>query len=139
MSRQVGVYRRLLRVYPSAFRDEYGEEMTRLFADQLAEARSTGGRAAVPILWVRVAVDLASTAPRQHLGRERPMAQSVDGPVVEIDQVRHVNRVPRLVLRLLPLWVFLAPRLVVQAASDPFFDHSSEVAELPLCDNALGL
>jgi len=113
--------------------------MTRLFADQLSEARSSGGRVAVSRLWIRSAVDLAWTAPRQHLRRERRMAQSVDGPIVEIGPAGHVNRLPRIVLGLIPLWLFLAHRLAVPAARDPFFFKPPEVLGLPMGVIALGL
>jgi hypothetical protein len=139
MSRQVSLYRGLLRVYPSAFRDEYGEEMTRLFAEQLADARSAGRPSAVPALWIRIVIDLASTAPRQHVRRERQMAQPTEGPVVEVEPARHANRVPRMVLGLLPIWAFVAHRLMVPAYKDPFFAKPPEAVGLPLGVVALGL
>ena len=55
-----GVYRCLLRVYPRSFRDEYGPDMVLLFTDQLRHEPA-------PRLWLRVAVDLAVTAPARHL------------------------------------------------------------------------
>jgi putative ABC transport system permease protein len=36
-------YRRLLRLFPRAFRDEYGEEMVRLYVDRCAEVRGRRG------------------------------------------------------------------------------------------------
>ena len=35
----IGLYRRLLYLFPSSFRVEYGEEMTDLFADRIGVAR----------------------------------------------------------------------------------------------------
>jgi hypothetical protein len=139
VNRQVRLYRHLLRIYPSAFRDEYEAEMTRLFADQLAEARSFGRPIAVALLWVRSTVDVLSTAPGQHMGRERQMAKTVDGPVVEIDAERRVSRIPRVALGLLPLWLFLAHRTAVPAAKDPFFFKPPEVLGLPMGVIALAL
>jgi hypothetical protein len=139
MSRQVSLYRGLLRVYPSAFRDEYGEEMTRLFAEQLADARSAGRPSAVPALWIRIVIDLASTAPRQHVRRERQMAQPTEGPVVEVEPARHANRVPRMVLGLLPIWAFVAHRLMVPAYKDPIFAKPPEVFGMPMGVVALAL
>lgn len=139
MSRQVSLYRGLQRVYPSAFRDEYGEEMTRLFAEQLADARSTGRASAVPALWMRIVIDLASTAPREHVRRERQMAQQTEGPVVEVEPSRHANRVPRIVLGLLPIWAFVAHRLMVPAYRDPIFAKPPEMLGLPFGIVALGL
>jgi hypothetical protein len=59
-SRSVRVYRGLLRVYPRAFRDEYGTDMALLFADQLRDE-------AAPRVWARGVVDLAITIPARHL------------------------------------------------------------------------
>jgi hypothetical protein len=139
VSRHVRLYRGLLRVFPSAFRDEYEDEMTRLFADQLAEARSASERIAVPRLWLRCAADLASTAPRQHLGREHRMAQTVDGRVAGIDAEQRVSRARRMVVGLIPLWLFLVHRLAVPAASDPFFLKPPEMLGLPMGVIALAL
>lgn len=55
-----GVYRTLLRCYPSRFRQEYGRDMALLFEDQL----DNEGAARV---WARALVDLAITIPTQHL------------------------------------------------------------------------
>ena len=49
----------LLHVYPSWFREAYGEEMRDLFRSRLLRARSTGS---VVRLWVRVASDALRTA-----------------------------------------------------------------------------
>ena len=38
------VYRALLHCYPAAFRQEYGNQMLLMFAEQLGEARRTGSR-----------------------------------------------------------------------------------------------
>jgi predicted permease len=55
-------YRLLLRLLPASFRDEYGGEMTALFADRLAAA-SPAGRAA---LWAGEIASLVATAARTH-------------------------------------------------------------------------
>ena len=54
------IYRRLLRLYPGDFRDEYGHEMTLLF-----RARATDG---LLRLWFQVLGDLLFHAPREHWG-----------------------------------------------------------------------
>ena len=56
------LYRALLRVYPASFRNEYGEEMVRLFAERRRHL-SASGRAA---LWIEAAGDALVTAPRVH-------------------------------------------------------------------------
>ena len=54
------LYRTLLRLYPSAFRREYGEDLVAHYADLVADR---GARAAR----TRTALDLAITIPRYHL------------------------------------------------------------------------
>ena len=69
MSIHERIYRRLLWLYPAAFRARYAEPMAQLFADQL---RETG-----PLrLWVRTAGDLVSSAVAEHLRRDRTVAHS---------------------------------------------------------------
>jgi putative ABC transport system permease protein len=52
------LYRRLLRLYPRDFRDEYGEEMSLLFRDRTSEGSSR--------LWPQVLGDLLVHAPKEH-------------------------------------------------------------------------
>ena len=59
----MALYRLLLWLYPTSFRNEYGEEMTRLFAERWRRA-STTGRAG---LWLEAIGDLVATAPAIHL------------------------------------------------------------------------
>jgi putative ABC transport system permease protein len=59
----VTLYRALLRCYPAAFRDEYGEQMLLAFTDQLDDAPSRGRRAAV---WTEAARDALAVAPKEH-------------------------------------------------------------------------
>src|SRR5262245_15227760 len=60
------VYRALLRVYPAAFRHEYGGQMFLVFDEQLGEARRSGGRLQLAALWLRPAWDALTVAPREH-------------------------------------------------------------------------
>jgi putative ABC transport system permease protein len=60
MRRSERIYRRLLRLYPGDFREEYGQEMTLLF-----RARATDG---LLRLWFQVLGDLLFHAPREHWG-----------------------------------------------------------------------
>jgi putative ABC transport system permease protein len=57
------LYRFLLHLYPSSFRDEYGEEMVRLFAERRRDA-SLPGRVA---LHAEAVSDALATAPRIHI------------------------------------------------------------------------
>jgi hypothetical protein len=60
------VYRALLRCYPAAFRHEYGNQMLLMFAEQLGEARRTGGRFQQAALWAQATSDAVIIAPREH-------------------------------------------------------------------------
>jgi predicted permease len=56
----VRLYRRLLRLYPREFLEEYGVEMTRLYRDR---ARDEGALR----LWLDLLRDVPRTAPREHI------------------------------------------------------------------------
>ena len=62
----VRLYRRLLKLYPAGFRENYAGEMERQVLDEMAESR---GPFALAGLWIRILVDLAVTVPSQ-LARE---------------------------------------------------------------------
>ncbi len=53
------LYRSLVRLYPSAFRHEYGDDLVAHFADLVADRGARAARA-------RTALDLAITIPRYH-------------------------------------------------------------------------
>ncbi len=59
-------YRALLYCYPAAFRHEYGNQMLLLFAEQLGEARRTGGQFQPAGLWLQAALDALTVAPKEH-------------------------------------------------------------------------
>lgn len=56
----VGLYRRLLRLYPRPFRNEYGLDMVLLFTNQLHDEPT-------PRVLARGAIDVAITVPARHL------------------------------------------------------------------------
>src|SRR5258708_25762172 len=60
------VYRALLYCYPAAFRHEYGNQMQVMFAEQLGEARRTGGRLEQAALWMGASLDIFTIAPKEH-------------------------------------------------------------------------
>ena len=60
------VYRALLYCYPAAFRQEYGNQMFLMFAEQLGEARRTGSRLEAAALWLRATMDALTIAPKEH-------------------------------------------------------------------------
>jgi predicted permease len=66
MMRAKSVYRALLQCYPAAFRQEYGNQMLLMFAEQLGEARRSGGRLEPAALWVDATLDALTIAPKEH-------------------------------------------------------------------------
>jgi putative ABC transport system permease protein len=54
------VYRRLLRLYPRDFSDDYADEMTRLYRDRVRGEGATS-------VWLALVADLARTAPKEQL------------------------------------------------------------------------
>jgi len=131
------LYRRLLLLYPQEFRDDYGDEMRRLFAEQLWDARTAGRRLAITTLWARTLLDIATTAPREHLSRPTLVRQPVDGAVATVRPSRQPRPLRYVVLGLTPLWVFLAG--AATAANAPLFKRPPEMAGLPLGVVAAGL
>jgi predicted permease len=59
-------YRALLHCYPAAFRNEYGNQMLLMFAEQLGEARRTGGPLEQAALWAHATLDALTVAPKEH-------------------------------------------------------------------------
>ncbi len=64
--RAKAVYRALLYFYPAAFRHEYGDQMLYMFAEQLDDARQSGGQLTQARLWLRAALDAFIIAPQEH-------------------------------------------------------------------------
>jgi predicted permease len=61
----VRAYRLLQRLLPRPFRDRFGRDMADVFADRRRHARRKG-RVALTTLWIHTAIDLGSTAWREH-------------------------------------------------------------------------
>jgi hypothetical protein len=61
MNLEARIYQALLKLYPREFRDEYGEEMTRVFQESLSSQGSSFG------FWMRVIWDVISSALRENL------------------------------------------------------------------------
>jgi putative ABC transport system permease protein len=62
MRRSLRLYRWLLKLYPTGFRDQYGTPMQREFQDEYAEVQ---GRRDLLRFWARTVGDIARSAPRQ--------------------------------------------------------------------------
>ena len=74
------VYRALLRLYPEPFRSRFGEELVQLFGDVLRDARDgRPGAGGVAATWLRILIDVALTAPPEHL-EQRRVAHSLSRP-----------------------------------------------------------
>lgn len=132
MNRQVAAFRRLLRVYPAAFRAEYADEMTRLFAEQLDDASTSERRSAIARLWVTTLVDLAVTAPGHHIRREERVPRPVDLGAASSFVTRGVpGPGPRILLGLLPLWGFGFLVLAAPGSVDPLFSNPPAILGLP--------
>jgi hypothetical protein len=70
------VYRGILGVYPAEFRRRFGEDMVQLFHDRLRDARSGGAPGGAVLAWIALLTDVVLTAPREHLRRNRTVANS---------------------------------------------------------------
>jgi hypothetical protein len=133
VSRHERVYRRLLRLYPERFRSAYADEMTRLFADQLRDAKASHEPFAVAGLWIRCIVDLVATAPGHHIRREQTVPQTVDAAPAAIpaSHQRAGNRALRVLIGFLPLWVLLFLLVAAPNFMAPMFANPPEVYGLP--------
>ena len=60
-------YARLLKLYPQAHREAYGESMLQVFGDQCREAQACRGGPGLLALWLRTLLDLAVSILREHV------------------------------------------------------------------------
>ena len=133
MTRSERVYRKLLLIYPRAFRAQYEEEMVRLFLDELRDARHsarTGERAS---LWLRTVADIASSAPGELVRRESPVAKQVDPGSVALDVSPQRTGPMRLgyALASLPFVLIIAVPLIASGFFEPIFANPPEILGLP--------
>jgi len=132
MNRQVSMYRWLLRLYSAGFRREFGDEMARLFAEQLADARAGDDTLAVARLWVSTLIDLGLTAPGERIRRDEPVARIVTvGSDFGGTEPRRPASMPRLLLGLLPMWVFLFFSLAAPGYLDPLYLNPPGILGVP--------
>jgi hypothetical protein len=61
------IYEQLLRAYPAKFRDEYGAPMAQVFRDCHRAEKRRGKLAGIAGLWLRTLLDVAHSAPQQHI------------------------------------------------------------------------
>jgi hypothetical protein len=132
VTRHERVYRRLLRLYPRAFRAQYGAEMSRLFSDQLQDAQSSGQPRAIASLWLRSIVDLIVTVPHHLLQKKQLVPQPIDAPSTSLGAERRVpDQRARVLLGLLPLWIILVLVIAVPGFMEPIFSKPPEAFGLP--------
>lgn len=95
MSERIFAY--LLRLYPRAFREEYGGAMLQVFEDRLGKEPRFGGRVR---LWAELLMDVARSAPREHF-RGRPLPRKTGFGLSEdavAAMVRRSHAVNRMIL-----------------------------------------
>jgi hypothetical protein len=109
------VYRMLLAAYPKEFRDAYGSQMAQMFRDLCREERR-GGVVELMQLWVRVVIDLASTAVVERI-EERKLARHRE---VKMNERRLA--LAGLVLLLAPLFFVAASLLKYELGIGFLFD-----------------
>lgn len=63
----VRIYQSLMRVYPGSFRKKYGNEMSQVFREVMADSTQRDGVAGLVTTWIRVLGDLARSAFHEHL------------------------------------------------------------------------
>lgn len=61
------LFRALMRLFPSEFRGDFGDQMAADLRDAHEEAATRGGRPLVVRMWARTLVDVGRRAPREHL------------------------------------------------------------------------
>lgn len=62
MTRSERVFRALLRLYPAAYRQDYGEPMLQLFRDQWRDASESGHSFSLLQLWIQTVGDMVTSA-----------------------------------------------------------------------------
>ena len=134
MNRHVRVFRGLLRAYPDVFRSDYGDEMTRLFADQVRDAQGSGRPLGVARLWADSLVDVLMTAPSHHLRKEERVPQPVDLPSGGLagGERRGMGQGPKVLLGLLPLWLLVFSLLAAPGFMEPAFANPPAALGVPL-------
>ncbi len=81
------LYDLLLRAYPAKFRCEYGPQMAQVFRDCHRAEERRGGLAGIAGLWLRTMLDLAQTAPHEHienLGKEDTIMKNLKSDLVAL-------------------------------------------------------
>jgi hypothetical protein len=132
VNRHASVYRRLLVVYPAAFREAYADEMTRLFVEQMEDARASQRPFATSFLWATAILDLAMTAPGERWKREAIATQPASGSALDLRaEPPRSARGLRVAVGLLPMWLLALFLLFAPGFMDPVFLSPPSVVGLP--------
>jgi hypothetical protein len=134
VTRSERMYRRLLSIYPRSFRSGYEDEMTRLFLDQLRDARRSGRGRDLAGLWFRSVADVLSNAPAEHLRREEnAVAKPADSGSVAVSLTPGPTGPSRLgyALASLPFVVLVVGQVVAPGAFEVVFSNPPAIVGLP--------
>lgn len=71
----------VIRLFPSDFRDQFGQDMCELFGDQLRAARRNGGPLGVMRFWLRMIPSLLHAAAMEHRHQPFPVPSSHDSVI----------------------------------------------------------
>lgn len=132
MSRHERAFRRLVQLYPAAFRAEYEDQMVGLFADQLRDSRTAGPSLAFARLWAQVLIDLIATAPQEHLRKESPVLQPVEPAAAPTTPTRSPLQRVAVVVASVPVVMLAALWIVAPGYMDTVGFNPPAVIGLPM-------
>jgi hypothetical protein len=124
-------FRRLVRLYPAAFRAEYEDQMVGLFADQLRDSRAAGDTGAIARLWAWVLIDFIATAPQEHLRKESPVLQPVEPATAPTTLARSPLQRVAAVAASVPLILLVGLWVVAPGFMEPVMFNPPAVLGLP--------
>jgi hypothetical protein len=129
-----------LALYPASFRRGYADEMTRLFEDQLRDARRAGSTGAVLGLWARSLVDVMVVAFRHRLSGEESVPRTAGPGFVGIGAPPPGSSLrPRVFVGLAPVWLLTVLAVAKPGYFDPIGDNPPGIAGVPAGVVMLGL
>lgn len=132
MSRHERAFRRLVRLYPAAFRAQYEDQMVGLFTDQLRDSRTSDTTLAVARLWAHTLIDLVATAPQERLRKESPVLQPVEPARAPTTPARSPLQRVVVVIASVPVILWAAVWVVAPEFMDPVFSVPPAVLGFPM-------
>jgi hypothetical protein len=133
VTRQEHAYRHLLRLYPATFRDRYEAEMVTLFLDQLRDENAPAKPTASAARWLGTLVDIAKTAPLEHLRREAYVPNPVDPASIRLADAAERSPGARAgyALTSVPIILTVVAMVVAPGFMDPLFANPPAIGGLP--------